>query len=121
METMTTNAFLMMWDCYGIEAVIPITQYEDFEVENSLRILAGEKPIKNPINDIVNAAKMRAKFNSQRNYEIYAIDCDKSFTMEGWIDTWNDEPQATANLIRERGIKIYSDRKTPNDPKVVIT
>ena len=53
---------------------------------------------------------LRAKFNSQRHYEIYAIDCDDGLDVLFWRDQWENHPQETANIIRERGHKLYSDR-----------
>ena len=55
---------------------------------------------------------MRARFNPQRNYEIYAIDCDASLDEAFWRNQWEEYPQETADLIRERGHELYSDRST---------
>jgi hypothetical protein len=55
---------------------------------------------------------MRARFNPQRNYEIYAIDCSKELDEAFWRARWEDDPQFCADLIREKGLKIYSDRAT---------
>jgi len=40
---MTTNAFILSWDQLGIEAVVPITQYEDWDHQNLVNVLAGAK------------------------------------------------------------------------------
>jgi hypothetical protein len=47
--------------------------------------------------------------NPQRSYEIYSICTDPSFTEQTLIDLFKDDPASTAELIRSRGIKIYSD------------
>jgi len=53
---------------------------------------------------------LRARANTQRHYEIYSIqtvdDIDRS-TLERLFE---DDPQAAAELIRDRGTKLYSDR-----------
>ena len=109
---MTTNAFIFSWDCQGVEAVVPITQYENMDKRNLINILAERKKEHNPINDIIFNLTMRARFNPQRNYEIYAIDCSKELDESFWRAKWEAEPQFCADLIREKGLKIYSDRAT---------
>ena len=111
---MTTNAFLFSWDCNGIESIIPITQYEDWDKHNTLRLLKGDRSIRNPLDDIIRNLIFRARYNSQRHYEIYAVDCDESLTLEFWENQWETDPQATADLVRERGHKIFSDRAPLN-------
>ena len=109
---MTTNAFIFSWDENGIEAIVPITQYENWDAENTFRVLADKPSVRNPLNGILQTMLIRARANSQRHYEIYAIDCDKSLDEYFWQKQWKTAPQATADLIRERGEMIYSARKT---------
>lgn len=108
---MTTNAFIFSWDCNGIEAIIPITQYEKWDQENLIRLLKNEDKKSNPLNTIIRTLIMRARFNTQRHYEIYAVDCDSSLDEEFWKEQWSSAPQETADLIREKGHKLYSDRR----------
>jgi hypothetical protein len=61
---------------------------------------------------------LRARFNPQRHYEIYAIDCAEEMDEAFWREQWEDNPQATAELIRERGHKIYSDRANTKEIKI---
>ena len=109
---MTTNAFIFMWSREGIESIIPITQYEHWDEEQLMNILKEEPVESNPLNSILSRLKMRAKFNSHRHYEIYAVDCHVDLTEEFWKLQWEQHPQFTADLIRERGVKLYSDRAT---------
>lgn len=116
---MTTNAFVFAWDQYGIESIVPITKYENWDKQNLMNLL-GDKPIqRNPLNDVVRNLILRARLNSQRHYEIYAIDCSSELDEEFWREQWQEQPQFTADLIRERGHKIYSDRV--ENEKVLIT
>jgi hypothetical protein len=115
---MTQNAFIFSWDQLGVEAIVPITQYEHHDKENLIRLLKDQRPIENPINNIVYNLTMRARFNPQRHYEIYAIDCAKDMDVAFWREQWEEYPQATADLIRERGHKIYSDRARTNEIKI---
>ena len=50
---MTTNAFIFVWCSNGIESIIPITRYEQWDRENTMRILKDETPIVNPIDGII--------------------------------------------------------------------
>jgi len=57
--TMTTNAYLFMWNQYGIEAIVPITQYEEQDKFDTWNILKGDKPGKNPLDDILMSMQLR--------------------------------------------------------------
>ena len=115
---MTTNAFLFSWDCTGVEAIIPITHYEDWDTVNAFGVLQGKGKTSNPLNQTLNMLCMRARFNPQRFYEIYAIDCDPSLTEEFWREEWETSPQMCADLIRSKGVKIYSDRMPADTVKI---
>jgi len=108
----TKNAFIFTWDHLGIDSIVPISQYEFHDQENTMRLLRDQPRIPNPLNSIVKNLLLRARFNSQRHYEIYAIDCTKEMNEEFWREQWEEYPQETAELIRERGHKLYSDRVT---------
>lgn len=110
---MTTNAFIFAWDMLGIESIIPISQYEDVDKENTMRILREQPTVRNPLNSILQQLLMRARLNSQRHYEIYSIDCSEELDEVFWRMQWTNNPQGTAELIRERGHKLYSDRFEP--------
>lgn len=115
----TTNAFIFSWDNQGIESIVPISQYEHWDKQNLIRMLSEEKTKHNPLNSIMHNLLLRARYNTHRHYEIYAIDCDSSLDEEFWHKQWKEDPQGTADLIRERGYKIYSDRM--NTGKIKIT
>ena len=114
---MTTNAYIFSWDQQGIEAIVPISQYEHHDKQNLIRMLSDKPAERNPLDSIVRGLLLRAKFNSQRHYEIYAIDCTEGMDDKFWKEQWDEYPQETAELIRERGHKLYSDRAT-NKPVI---
>jgi hypothetical protein len=114
----TKNAFIFSWDQLGIESIVPITQYEAVDRENTMRILRDQQVVRNPLNSIIQSLLLRARFNSQRHYEIYAIDCDSSLDESFWKDQWATDPQGTADLIRKRGHKLYSDRVDTSKVKI---
>ena len=118
---MDTNVFILSWDCYGLEACVDVTDKvqrgNDFEREKIFDLL--KDPDKEPhnaavkeINQIFFAMTMRARYNPQRNYEIYSIHTNADITKEDLAGMFENDPQGTADLIRERGTKLYSDRST---------
>ena len=116
---MTTNAFIFSWDQLGIESIIPITQYEKWDQVQLMQIMKDGTSERNPLTQIVNMLTMRARFNNHRHYEIYAIDCNEEMDKEFWEEQWEKYPQETAELIRERGVKLYSDRADSTRIKIV--
>jgi hypothetical protein len=99
-----------MWNSHGIESIVPITKYEDQHKLDIWNILQNKPTGKNPLNDILMSMEMRARFNTVRNYEIYAMDCEEGITQEDLFDFWDTSPQEAADLTREKGVKILSDR-----------
>lgn len=99
-----------MWNAYGIESIVPITQYEDQSKLDMWNILKEEKRKKNPLDDILMSMEMRARFNPAHRYEIYAMDCDEGITEEDLFRFWDTAPQAAADLIRERGVRLFTTR-----------
>lgn len=108
---MTTNAYLFMWNQFGIEAIVPITQYENQYKLDMWEIIKGNEPGKNPLDDIMSMMLLRARFNPDRNYEIYAIDCDEDITEEYWASLWDNNPQIAADLIREKGVCFHGNSR----------
>ena len=107
---MATNAFIFSWDIMGIEAIIPITEYEDWDKMNTWNVLTDQPLVRNPLYSIIQRLVRRARANSHRHYEIYAIDCAESLDHEFWETNWKESPQFCADLIRENGVMIWSDR-----------
>jgi hypothetical protein len=115
---MTKNAFIFGWDQLGIESIVPISQYERIDIDNTMRLLREEPIIRNPLNDIIQMLTLRARFNTHRHYEIYAIDCDPGMDEKFWQEQWDKYPQETAEIIRQRGHKLFSDRAQPDSIKI---
>lgn len=116
-----TNVFLIFWDCYGLESCVDITEHmregNAFEHENLFeRIKNPEEDPHNEhvhrVNHMINSMSMRARFNPQRNYELYFIHTVKSITTEQFETMFAEDPQSAAELIRERGQQLLSHRST---------
>jgi len=115
-----SHTYILSWDCTGLEAVVNIS---DIEKEQMWAVLSEtdanpNKSRPNTVNSIVNMIILRAKFNTQRHYEIYAIDTDDSVSESDFRTMFEDNPQSMADLIRERGRKLYSDRYEENKIKI---
>jgi hypothetical protein len=55
---------------------------------------------------------LRARFNTQRNYEIYIVHATPEITQEDIVSMFEADPQTAADTIRRLGHKFYSDRAT---------
>lgn len=105
---MNTNIFLVVWDCYGLEYVENLTNLSKKQIWNILKDESKPKPLGNLIPQVI----LRARANPQRNYEIYTVSVDSSIVKSELIEMFENDPQGSAELIRERGNKLYSDRDT---------
>ena len=112
-----TRKFLAMWDCNGLEHLDDITDYEQWDATQTFEVIKGNKPVENPLWQRLGHMKLRAQFNNQRFYEIYAFTSD-DITKEDFIRMFETSPQCIADLIRATGVKIYSDRRT--DKPVIV-
>jgi cytidylate kinase len=112
---MTTNAFIFAWDEFGIESIVPISQYEHWDKQQLMEMLRDKPRQRNPLDSIVRNLILRAQVNPQRHYEIYAIDCNEDMNENFWLKQWEENPQFTADLIRERGHKLFSARRTKQE------
>lgn len=115
-----TRLFVLSWDQLGIEGVVDVTEMEEkrlnAEKQRMWDVLQDipEDPHKgrdNDINSIVRMMALRARFNPQRHYEIYSVNTDYSITAEDMRTMFENDPQGSADLIRIRGNKLYSDRE----------
>jgi hypothetical protein len=109
------NLFLVSWDSTGIEACLNITEYEK---ETSWALLSNEDPPAK-LGSIVNHLMMRARANPQRHYEIYTMNVAEGISENDVFEMFKNDPQGSADLIRDRGNKIYSDRRNLVDTKIV--
>ena len=99
---MTTNAYLVYWCEEGLESVIPITEYEQWDRDNTFKILNNQEPARNPLNQMIQNMLLRARVNGQRHYELYAIDCETSISKEDLEQMFEEDPQAAADLFSKR-------------------
>jgi hypothetical protein len=115
---MTTNAYLVYWCEEGLESVVPITEYEQWDRDNTFRVLNNQETVRNPLNQLIQNMILRAKFNEQRHYELYAVDCDHSINKTDIEQMFETDPQTAADLFRSRGHRLYSARAEKNRVKI---
>lgn len=115
-----TRLFVLSWDQLGIEGVVDVTEMEEkrlnAEKQRMWDVLQDipedtHKGRDNDIGSIVRMMSLRARFNPQRHYEIYSVNTDYSITAEDLRTMFENDPQGSADLIRKRGNKLYSDRE----------
>ena len=116
---MTTNAYLVYWCEEGLESVVPITEYEHYDRDNTFRVLNNQETARNPLNQVIQNMLLRARVNSQRHYELYAIDCDNSIDKTDIEQMFETDPQSAADLFRSRGHRLYSARTEKNHVRIV--
>ena len=104
--------FVAMWDMTGLECLINVTkldkEHELWEKENIFRILKDQDSAIKPAHVPLEMMIMRARYNSQRHYEIYAFDSELS--EQDIRETFKDSPQLIVDAIRRIGHEFYSDR-----------
>lgn len=113
-----TNRFVLSWDCYGLESIIDIKELEHTELMTILRNPNGAQSRAPQVNEIVNCLSIRALFNPQRYYEIYLIETEDSISSDDIKQLFESDPQNSAELIRSRGTKIYSNRRSTDGIKI---
>jgi len=123
------SKFLLSWDCYGLEACVDITEDvergNDFEKESLFERI--KNPNKEPHNEyvtklskMIQMMQLRARFNPQRNYEIYMINATDGVSKED-IEQWFEAgPQDAANRCREIGTQLLSHRDTQPERRVIV-
>lgn len=105
------NSFLVVWDMLGLESIFSIDdamlEVENYEKEKVWKTLKeediGKKPNPIPLQLLI----MRARYNSQRSYEIYSF--STTMTESEVRKIFAEDPQPIVEWIRENGNKIYSD------------
>ena len=107
------HQFVVMWDNTGLEFVGDYTEYSQDRMWSTLQ---GKQPTKTFVNPM--HLQLRARYNSQRHYEIYLINATEGITADDIRAMFDRDPQTAADLIRERGYCYYSDRAETTKIKI---
>ena len=114
MKPKTTTTFLVSWCSEGLETVVNVT---DLQQQETFAILSN-KPVTVSVNRIYSMLLLRARFNTQRFYEIYSVEATDGITEDDIREMFENSPQTAADTIRERGAELYSDRQKPSRIKI---
>ena len=106
-ESCSAGMFAIMWDNTGLEAVTRAPH----EADRTWALLQNKPP---PDMPNLNMWKLRARYNSQRHYEIYLITAVPGINEDDIRGMFNNNPQAAADTIRRIGQQVYSDRVDKN-------
>jgi hypothetical protein len=110
-----SNLFLVSWDSNGLEAVVNVTDYEKATAWATLK----DEYTPTNLSSMVRHLMLRARANPQRHYEIYTMKAVDGITDEDIRAMFDQDPQGSADLIRDRGNKMYSDRRDTTAIKIV--
>lgn len=112
----TARHFIAMWDVTGLECIFDLTslkeEHDEWEKKAIWSTLREEQ-----FRDIepsipLNMMILRARFNSQRHYEIYEF--DSTIGLDELKETFKVNPQPLVDWIRKNGYKVYSDHIKEN-------
>ena len=113
---------LASWDREGFECLQDITgKHPDaWEKGQLIEALKGNTPQKNPLSDQISAMKLRARFNSQRCYEIYVFTTEDTVEFKNVEDWMIADPQSLVDWVRKNHYaQVYSDYKANYKPTIV--
>jgi len=119
---MSNLALLLSWDNTGLEGVVEV-DYDALDLEQQNRvasILSNPKgrdpgnPLNAQLSSTLSMMKLRARANTQRHYEIYLVPVGDAITEQHIRKMFENTPQDAADLMRERGTQLYSDRARPD-------
>jgi hypothetical protein len=115
-----SHTYVLSWDCHGLEACVNISDIDKEEMWSALKTTEDNpnKGRSHTVSSIVSMLTLRARYNSQRHYEIYVIDTEDNISEADLRTMFENDPQGSSNLIRERGRKLYSDRYEENKIKI---
>jgi hypothetical protein len=114
-----SNDFIVMWCNSGLECIVPL---EINKLDDGANFLAKLEDRENEylkeINRMIWMMELRARANPDRHYEVYKLTTSDGITKEQLEEMFEDSPQMIVDLIREKGVKIYSYRATEK-PKII--
>ena len=121
-KMMTKNKhYLAVWDCNGLESLHDVDfhmdTYNEWEKQKVLSILKEERIPDQPKGIPLQMLILRAKYNSQRAYEIYEF--NSTLKYKELTEAFNDNPQPIVEWIRANGKQVYSDY-VKQDRKIIV-
>lgn len=113
---------LACWCSDGFECLQDVTNLypDNFEKEQLIQALKGTTIKVNPLYHQISSMMLRARYNSQRRYEIYLFTTEDTVNFKDVEDWMIANPQSLAEWIRENHYsKIFSDYRPKSHPQIV--
>jgi hypothetical protein len=110
--TSKTRVYICMWDENGFEVLKDCSSWER---QSLLDTIAGRPLATPPVN--LQALTLRARFNPQRNYEIWTFNTEEDFDEESLWEIAESNPQPLVDLIRKNGKRLYGNTKVA-EPRI---
>lgn len=106
--------WLAVWDMLGLESLHNISEWQDkfteWQKQKVWNELKGQKSEPPPTPKIpLKMLLMRARFNSQRFYEIYTFSTTDGIGEADLRDWFQTSPQDAADWVRKNGNKIFGE------------
>lgn len=110
-----------MWDRNGFESILDVTRFRPDSDESKQLLLdtlkTGEPKYHNRGPNIT-AMQMRARINSDRDYEIYLFTSVDSVDHDDLANWARSSPQSLVDWIRKNHTKCFWSRGNSNTPTI---
>ena len=113
---------LASWDREGFECLQDITNKhpDSWDKGQLIEALKGHTPQRNPLAEQIGAMKLRARYNSQRCYEIYVFTTEDDIEFKDVEDWMIADPQSLVDWVRvNHYAQVYSDYES-NRKSVIV-
>lgn len=115
--------YIVSWDCNGVEFFEEITEHhpDNWAKQHLFDSIKESKKVSKPLSFNINALRMRAQMNPQRNYEIYVFSSDDGIGPEDIKQWFQGDPQSFADWVRKNhSYEIHNNRRSPYDKPVIL-
>lgn len=113
-EQNESTTWLVSFDTDGFEAIINVTEAY---MEEAMEALVSDN-FKSKLDSTLMAMKLRARFNAQRNPQIYTFVSSGEIDEETLRMVADENPQFLADWIRLHGSRIYGEKMVKDKRKI---
>lgn len=123
MNEIKENKFLAFWCGQGLESIVDITKYEFPTPEELVGMIktsdnSSFAKRQKELHKIIHFMTLRARFNTERDYEVYAFRSDAHITKEDIERMFEENPQHIVDFIRANGLKIVGKSHLSQTQKI---
>ena len=99
------NVFAFSFSSEGFEAIVNLSEIDQAGIIAKM----GEESPSETVNGVLNMLSIRARFNQNRQMEIWLLKFDDGITEESLWEQCQSDPQSMATLAREHGEAVFSE------------